>query len=75
MTSANPTRSGRGYLSCLDGGDVHSWQGTGLDVVDAALFPRTVHFGNTVLCRTRRCVWCRREQASVYPSGRWKDVP
>ena len=54
--------------TCLEEPDadhkVHAWQRTGLDVVGG------------VLCNTRRCVWCQREEHKTYGAkrGAWRQT-
>jgi len=54
-------------VTCLEveepeGRRSHAWANTGLDVI------------GDVLCSTRRCVWCKRQQHKPYGGrGAWRD--
>lgn len=64
---------------CLDDPTgTHAWTSTGLDTIDVArLSPRpALHVGD-VLCTTRKCVWCHKEEAKPYGDGGnkpWRTV-
>ena len=49
-----------GYTLCLDGGPVHAWQNTGMDIVGTP--ERCVY--------TARCVWCGKTAARKRASDR-----
>lgn len=61
-------------MTCLEGGRVHSFVGTGLDTVPHESFPTVADFGTgEVLVMTRRCVRCERHEARPYKApGSWK---
>ena len=63
---------------CVNGGDTHAWENTGLDTIDAdRLRPRPAGQSGDILCTTRRCAWCKAEQAKSYGNGGrkpWRQV-
>lgn len=56
----------------------HAWERTGLDNIDPdRLRPRPSKGRGEVLCTTRRCVWCKAEEAKPYGDGGtkpWRHV-